>query len=415
MIKNQDIIIVSLQPWDIGIGSNCKDIARELSKYNRVLYVNSPLDRMTVLRHGSEPMIRKRREARKVREQDLTRESQNLWVLNPSAMLESISRLRWDWLFDKLNHVNNERFAREIKSAIHRLQFRDYIIFNDGNMFRGFYLKEMLKPQLYVYYFRDNFLAMDFWKVQGTRIQPRLMAKSDLVLANSRFLANMAEEFNRNTVYVGQGFDAELYDKTRVGPVPHDMQEIPHPIIGYTGALISLRLDLPLIVHLARTNPSWNIVLIGPEDDDFRQSELHAMENVRFPGLKSPEGLPAYISCFDVCINPQVVNDLTRGNYPRKVDEYLALGKPVVATSTPAMEEFAQVTYLASSASEFSGQVRRALEENSPALEKERELFASTHSWTKTTEVIGDLMDLVMHGGKIHPGKRGINELNQPV
>jgi glycosyltransferase involved in cell wall biosynthesis len=116
-----------------------------------------------------------------------------------------------------------------------------------------------------------------------------------------------------------------------------------------------------------------------------------------------------------VCINPQALNDLTRGNYPRKVDEYLALGKPVVATRTPAMEEFAQVTYLASSAGEFAEQVKRALAENTPALEEERELFASTHSWEKNAGIIGDMMDLVMHGGKIHPGKEGKSELNQTV
>jgi len=29
MIKNRDIVIVGLQPWDIEIGSNCKNIAIE--------------------------------------------------------------------------------------------------------------------------------------------------------------------------------------------------------------------------------------------------------------------------------------------------------------------------------------------------------------------------------------------------
>ena len=49
MIKNQDIIITGLQAWDVEIGSNCKSIALEFSKNNRVLYVNSPLDRKTYL------------------------------------------------------------------------------------------------------------------------------------------------------------------------------------------------------------------------------------------------------------------------------------------------------------------------------------------------------------------------------
>ena len=399
-MKGYDIIIIGLQSWDIGIGSNCKDIARELAKNNRVLYVNSPLNRMTMIRNRRDPKIRKRKDILKGKVEDITRESQNLWILDPLTILESISRLPWNWLFDKLNRVNNERFAREIRTALHRLQFRDYILFNDGSMFRGFYLKELLNPKLYVYYFRDNFLAMDFWKIQGTRIQPQLMAKADLVLTNSKYLGDLAEKYNVNTVCVGQGFDAALYDKARVGPTPADLQSIPHPIIGYTGALLSIRLDPGIISHIARNNPGWSIVLIGPEDDEFRKSELHHTKNVYFTGLKRPEELPAYISCFDVCINPQKINELTIGNYPRKVDEYLSLGKPVVATRTVLMEEFSTVTYLASSHEEFSEKIRQALSENTPELETEREAFAFTHSWEKNTELIGKEMERSMNAGK---------------
>jgi hypothetical protein len=32
------------------------------------------------------------------------------------------------------------------------------------------------------------------------------------------------------------------------------------------------------------------------------------------------------------------LNETTKGNYPRKIDEYLAMGKPVVATKTIAMD-----------------------------------------------------------------------------
>ena len=43
MIENKDIIVIGIQPWDIPIGSNCKDIAKQFSKENRVLYVNNPI------------------------------------------------------------------------------------------------------------------------------------------------------------------------------------------------------------------------------------------------------------------------------------------------------------------------------------------------------------------------------------
>jgi glycosyltransferase involved in cell wall biosynthesis len=381
MIRDRDIIITSLQSWDIGIGSNCKDIAKEFAKNNRVLYVNSPLDRVSKWKDRNRPDVKKRLDVINGREEDLVQTGDNLWTLYPRTTLESVSRLPSDWLFDRLNRLNNRRFARQILSAVERLKFNDYILFNDGNMFRGLYLKEFLRPRLSVYYYRDNFMAMDFWKVQGPRIQPALMAKSDLVLANSEFLAREAMHYNPWTFFVGQGFDHRLYNKETVRLTPPDIASISGPIIGYTGALLALRLDPEIISLVAREHPEWSVVLIGPEDETFIKSDLHLLPNIHFLGSKKPEELPAYIDRFNVAFNPQVLNEVTRGNYPRKIDEYLALGKPVVATHTDAMAMFSPFVYLAKDKEEVPLLIARALEENSPGRESQRIGFALSHTW----------------------------------
>ena len=59
MIKGKDIVIVGIQAWDIEIGSNCKNIALEMSRYNRVLYVNSPLDRISKFKERKTEKIKK--------------------------------------------------------------------------------------------------------------------------------------------------------------------------------------------------------------------------------------------------------------------------------------------------------------------------------------------------------------------
>jgi glycosyltransferase involved in cell wall biosynthesis len=65
--------------------------------------------------------------------------------------------------------------------------------------------------------------------------------------------------------------------------------------------------------------------------------KLHGYTNIHFFGAQDVNRLPEYIKA-DVCINPQLLNETTKGNYPRKIDEYLAMGKPVVATKTIAMD-----------------------------------------------------------------------------
>jgi glycosyltransferase involved in cell wall biosynthesis len=388
MVQNRDIIILSLQPWDIEIGSNCKNIAMEFAKHNRVLYVNAPLDRLTAIRQRQKPQVKKRLDIIKGRGEDLVQLSDNLWNLYPRALLESISQLSYNGLFDFFNRINNKRFAKQILSAANRLKFSNYILFNDSDMFRGFYMKELLKPELYIYYTRDNLLAVDFWKKQGTRIEPALMKKVDLVVSNSLYLNELSKRYNKNSFYVGQGCDVSMYNKQVIGKIPGDIAQIPKPIIGYTGALYSLRLSLDIIRFIAHQRPDWNIVLVGPEDEAFRNSDLHTLKNVYFLGNKAPEELPAYVNIFDVAINPQLLNEVTRGNYPRKIDEYLALGKPVVATETEAMAAFDTYVYMARTREDYVQLIDTALAENTVEKEQYRTLFALTHTWENNVKEI---------------------------
>ena len=393
MISNRDIIVVGLQSWDIGIGSNCKNIAIEFARHNRVLYVNSPLDRFTKWRQHQNPLVQKRIDVIKGRKEDLVQMGENIWNLTPRTLLESISRLPWNGLFDRINRVNNSRFARQIRNAADQLGFKNFILFNDSDMFRGFYLKEFLKPALSIYYSRDNLLAMDFWKVQGKRMEPAIMAKSDLVVANSAYLADRARRHNTHSYYIGQGCDLSLYDRRKIDVIPEDIAGIPGPIIGYTGVLFSLRLDMEILTRLALENPHHSLVLIGPEDDAFRSGELHRLNNVHFLGNKKPEELPAYVNRFDVAINPQKLNEITIGNYPRKIDEYLAMGKPVVATKTDAMSVFKEHVYLAEDIGDYSGLIERALRENSPERATAREDFAHSHTWENSVGQIYKLIE----------------------
>ncbi len=146
MIRNRDFIIIGLQALDSRIGSNCINIAQEIARNNRVLYVNYPLDRLTKVREKNDPLIQKRIRINKGLEPDLVQVNENLWNLFPRTTLESISQLPFDGLFDFLNKINGKRFAKQIKKAIDKLGFRNYFIFNDSDMFRGFYLKDLLQP-----------------------------------------------------------------------------------------------------------------------------------------------------------------------------------------------------------------------------------------------------------------------------
>lgn len=399
-MKDQDIVIIGQQDWDIEIGSNCKNIALELSKNNRVLYINNPLDRRTIFQRRNEPKIQKRLALLK-KGNHIEEVSENLWNLYPATVLESINWISYKPVYNFLNKINNRRFSKAIEAAVEKLGFKKYILFNDNLISRAFYLDEWLKPSLKIYYLRDNLKGVSYFK-KAMIEQEQLIRKWDLTFANSDYLADYARVFNKRAYMVGQGCDLSIFEEKNI-EVAQELRNLSQPIIGYTGFLTGLRLDIAMLEYLAKERPQWNIVLVGPEDKAFEASVLHQLPNVHFLGNRKPESLPQYIQAFDVAINPQLVNETTVGNYPRKIDEYLAMGKPVVATKTPFMDYFKAHTYLSSDKKEFIQCIELALKENSLQKEEARKSFAQEHTWEKNVKKMYTLIE--ENGALIKEGK----------
>jgi teichuronic acid biosynthesis glycosyltransferase TuaH len=386
-IKNRDIVLFSSQPWNSGIAFNFKDMAFELARYNRVLFIDRAADRHSMLiRIFSSKKLETEIHTTPERIQD------NFWILHPKSTLESGNWSPTYKLFDFFNRTNNKRLAAEIKKAIRDLNFSDCLMINDNDFFRGLYQKSLLPVRDYIFYIRDALTGQPYFKKYGPRCEMEMIRKADLVVANSSWLAEYAGQWNPNSVDIGQGCNPEAFIKND-WPEPPDMKSIPRPIAGYCGAISSRRLDESLLVHIARSMPDISLVLVGPADSQFAKSQLREQSNVYFLGLKPPDQVAAYVNQFTICINPQFINPLTIGNYPRKIDEYLASGKPVVATATAAMEMFREYAELCNSREEFVLAIRKLLNEpvlNSGKSVAERRAFALTHSWENSIGALGD-------------------------
>lgn len=394
-MENRDFIITSLQSWDIEIGSTIKNTALELSKKNRVLYINTPLDHTTWLRGERNAAYRHRLDVIRGRTPALRQINERMWVADCPFMIYSIGKLPGTWLFDRVNRSNNRKIARRILEAADSLGFRDFIHLIDTDIYRSQYLKEYIRPALSIYYCRDFVIGESYWKKNGARLEPRLAAKADLVLANSTHFAARFQAYNPHTFPIETGVNLTLYDARKDWKTPADLAPVPHPIIGYVGTINSTRLDGDLLYRLAAARPEYSFVFTGPEDEVFARHPLHQLKNVWFLGKKPVDVLPAYIQGYDVCINPQMVNEITDGNYPLKIDEYLAMGKPTVATSTHTMRDiFRHYVFLATGEAEYLDAFRRALAETADKeLREARIRFAHTHSWEKSVSKIYQIIE----------------------
>ncbi len=390
-MEDRCVIMFGLQPWDIEIGSNFKNMAMEISGANKVLYINRPLDRVNYYKNRKDKKVKARLESIKQNKNRLTEIKKNLWVLNPRIILESINLLPKGALYNYLNKRNSRKIGFEILHAAKELGFEDTVLIVDNDFLNGLYLKEFINPVLFIYYVRDYLLSQDYFKKHGTRAEALIMQKADAVVANSAYLNDYANKYNQS-VDIGQGCDVDDF-LNKNQSTPADMMNLKSPKIGYCGMLTTARLDISLLEFIAKEKPGWNIILVGPQDTNFKSSLLHERKNVFFLGAKKQSDLPAYVHNFDVCINPQLLNQMTIGNYPRKIDEYLAAGKPVVATDTKAMRFFDDFVYLCETPESYIMNIEKALAENANAGIKEKRIeFAKSHTWPASVNKLYDVI-----------------------
>lgn len=397
IIKGRDIIVISLSHWDTKIGSNARNLSLRFAKHNRVLYVNYPITRKTFMTSKPESETAIHCDIIRNKGEQMKEVGENLWVYYPDSIIESVKWLPLTSMFKAANYINNRRYANDIKKAISQLGFKDFIIFNDMDIYNGFYLKELLKPSMYIYYFKDFLQGFSYWKKHATVMEPELIKKIDAVVCNSTYYTDYCLGLTPESYYIGQGCDFSRFVKKEGRPVPEELQSLKGPVIGYVGVVYAERLDERIIDVMAKANPGWNIVMVGPLDESFEKSHLQQYPNVHFLGWRSLDDLADYVEAFDVCINPQLVNHITRGNYPLKIDEYLAMGKPVVATRTKAMKLFEAYTYLADAPEEYPALIQKAFDEHSPEKEKERMAFARKHTWENC---VNEIYKVIEKSGK---------------
>ena len=115
-------------------------------------------------------------------------------------------------------------------------------------------------------------------------------------------------------------------------------------VIVYVGTLFEfsgLDLYLKQFPAVLKEFPKAKLVIVGGGALLEKLKELvvglKITGNVILTGFQPFDMMPQYINLADVCINPFIVNMVTRDIIPGKVIQYLACAKPVLATPLPGM------------------------------------------------------------------------------
>lgn len=388
MLADRDIICISGVAWDSYWLSLHQYMVR-LAQTHRVLFVNRPVALPSAIAHGA----RKGTEDRAIARGSVRHVDERLYVADPPPALP----LRFERPVTMANQAVRGSF---VARAARGLGFeRPLLWIHDID---GSRIVERLDPWVSLYWVTDDhptgpaFRANRTNRVAAMRARERELLRSvDLVLTTAPQLRDAKASFNSNSHCVAHGVDTGLFARAanpETRPAP-PFRAIRGPIIGFVGQ-INERLDRELVRLVARAHPEWSIVFVGPVLRDLDLGPLRALQNVHFLGPVNLNRLPEFLRPMAVCTVPFLVNEHTRTMNPLKVLEYLAAGKPVVATPLPALRAYGPHIALASGPEEFATAVEQALGEDDEVRRRSRAEFAGRNSWESRLEEICGLVEM---------------------
>ncbi len=215
--------------------------------------------------------------------------------------------------------------------------------------------------------------------------EQKLISGSDLIFASSHVLQEWILPRNKHCRLLPNAGEFEHFSR-RIGSIPRTVVRLPHPIIGYYGA-ISHWFDARLVAAIARRRPDWTFVLAG-NTQGADLGRLKELENVVFLTEQDYAGLPALLEGFDVCIIPFRKCRLTDAANPVKLYEYCARGKPIVASDLEELRRYREFVSLAGTVQEWIQAIEGVLRRRRPEDSKLRRTFARRNDWDERAKVM---------------------------
>jgi glycosyltransferase involved in cell wall biosynthesis len=227
--------------------------------------------------------------------------------------------------------------------------------------------------------------------------------QSRLVFTTSSTMFERQRARNAATHLVPNAGDYQHFlkagDRTIAAP---EVLELPRPVLGFVGNFLASKVDFELLEQVARGLPESSLALVGPpgRDTEGALERLAGLPNVRWLGPKPYQELPRYVAAFDVGLIPYLSNAYTRSCFPLKLYEYLAAGKPVVATGLPELAGMEPDVVLVRDPSFFIDAVKEALSRDDEDSRARRKRLAGGNSWERKTDRLLGLVEHELEAGK---------------
>jgi glycosyltransferase involved in cell wall biosynthesis len=410
VITGQNIIFISSIEWDF-LWQGHQEIAIRFARAgNRILYVENMGVRAPGLKDVGRVATRLKRWGKSLRTGGVREVAPNIYVCSPLIMPPFASRLH--------RTLNRRLFLPLIRRTARKLGMRNALLWTYLPTDTALDLINELRTQqgVVVYYCIADFAHLTPHTEKLLESEQRIVETSDVVFAQGPELAEHCARWN-SSIHIfpfGVNMDAFPLDPpvkdnstSEDSYAPASMCGLPRPVVGYIGGM-HRHLDFSMLAVLARMRPSWSWVFVGAIQTDV--GELATLPNVHLLGQHPHNELVRYIHGFDVCIVPYVDSAYTATVVPTKINEYLAVGKPVVSTTLPAVCDFNRRHNVLLTAPARAEEFLRTIEQalllpNDAATRIRRREVAALGSWDTRLESMSELIEMKMKAKAVD--KRG--------
>nr|MCH9654413.1 glycosyltransferase [Planctomycetota bacterium] len=237
-----------------------------------------------------------------------------------------------------------------------------------------------LSGSMVIYDCMDDHSGFNNTASEILQVEAELLKNADLVITTSAALSDKVEETRKNTL-IRNAADSNWFSQ----PPENVAYQSDKPVIGYFGA-ISEWFDIELVIKAAQAYPEYDFVLIG-STYLCDTAKAKTVPNIHFIGEVPYADLKGYLYAFDVCLIPFKLTDLIYYTNPVKLYEYLAAGKPVVATAMPELLLVKEHVFVAQDTASFISKIQQALESKDDVSGiKSRQEFALKNQWSNRVE-----------------------------
>jgi len=410
MLAKYDVFMFGLTRSEFSISSVSVAWAKEWAKTNRVFYIDRPYSLRDLLSKIDDKSFKDKFSSLFLGE-NIYREIQfptvSFTQVTPRITLP-INFLPEGGLYNFLNYVNNKVIDEVVKKIIKDYNVKDYVFFNSFCPVTSPIISKKIQPQplANIYQSLDEISQEKYIARHGISAELYAMRNCDIAIGTSTGLCDRhAKENDRQVHLLANAADFDVFENAlnKDLPKPIEFENIHKPIILYTGHYSDLRMDHDLVKKITKSFPEAEIFFVGTyEKRDLQNHGLVNIPNLYFIGSRPIESLPAYLKYAKLAIIPYASNELTKGIYPLKINEYLASGIPCVSTSfSNDIRSFEGLIYISETHQDFISNIKFAMQEDTNLKLADRIAHAKENSWRTRIEKLEKLIAAFVAGEKV--------------